>query len=347
MPVLNEAQSIEVALESALRQEAVLSVIVMDGGSVDGTVNIVRNLAAINSQIQLVHNAAGSIPAGLNLGLSVASGDYVVRLDGHATVSPDYVTVGLEHLESDPTIATVGGKRIGVAETPTGRANALALSSRFGVGNSVNHYGSTFTLTDHASFAVSRRSVLLAIGGWDETLLVNEDVDLDHRILAAGHHIAYEPRMRIYWHVRESISALFRQYRRYGRGKAHFLRKNGIRAMKARHYAAPLLVVASAAITIGSFRLPELALAFTPYALVIAYASSVAWSHRDSANPPSPLALPASFLAMHFGWGLGFLEGTLLRRQAARASARGPLEGKAVRTLAPESQSPEQSPDPG
>jgi len=264
MPVLNEERSVARAIASVLDQTYTdLELLVLDGDSTDGTAGVVRGIAASEARVRLVRNPGRTIPSALNIGLREARGRYIARVDGHASVNDSYLERGAATLDADPAVAAVGGRRVGVASTPTGVAVATALSSRFGVGDSINHYATQAQDTDHASFGVFRVDVLRGIGGWDEKLLVNEDVDLDHRILAAGHRIRFDPRMSIFWHVRESVPALARQYRRYGRGKAAMVLKNGWRAVRPRHLAPPALVLALAGALLA------LALGWWPVALAL------------------------------------------------------------------------------
>ena len=334
MPVLNEAASVDAALAAALAQtHAPVEVLVVDGRSSDGTRAQVEAMAARDPRVRLLDNSAGGISAGLNVGLARARGEFVVRLDGHATVNREYVQIGVRHLQADPDLAAVGGRRVGIARTPTGRAIALALSSPFGVGNSINHYAPDAQLTDHASFGVYRASVARAVGGWDEDLLVNEDVDFDFRIGSRGHRILYDPEMLIHWDVRETLPDLARQYRRYGRGKGAMVAKNGASAVRPRHLAAPALVAALAAsgalVATGHWRsgmtLPA------PYAAAVAAAAGLtirsATATATAAAPPIRLrsapVLAGAFVAMHTAWGLGFYEGLAGRRPVA-ASQRQP-----------------------
>lgn len=322
MPVRNEAASIVEAVTSVLGQTMDgLEVIVVDGLSTDGTVDLVEELARVDERVRLVGNPHRTIPHALNIGLSLARGTYLARVDAHARVNDAYVELGVQQLEADPAVAGVGGQRIGVARTPTGRAVAAVLSSPFGVGDSINHYATEQQDTDHASFGVYRTAVLRSVGGWDESLLVNEDVDLDHRILGAGHRLRYDPRMKILWHVRDNVPDLARQYRRYGRGKALMVRKNGPSAVRLRHLAPPALVLClatAASLAVTGRRRPAAVLA-APYAtaLVAATARTARQGHDLS-----PVALLAGFGAMHLSWGVGFLEGMLLARQPVASSAR-------------------------
>lgn len=203
MPALNEENTIRGAIESVLEQKDVeVEVLVVDGRSGHETRSVVAALAMRHACIRLLDNPLTIIPSGLNVGLAHARGEFVARVDSHATIAPDYLARAVAHLNRDPLLGGVGGLRRGVSDTPTGRAVALALSSRFGVGNSINHYAVEYRNTDHASFGVYRTELARRIGGWDESLAVNEDVDFDHRLLATGSTIAFDPQMVISWHVR-------------------------------------------------------------------------------------------------------------------------------------------------
>lgn len=320
MPVLNEESSVEAAVNSVLEQVDVdVEVLVVDGHSVDRTRELVAPLVGSDDRVRLLSNEKVSIPSGLNVGLAQSRGQYVARVDGHSTITPDYLARAVSALRQNPQMAGIGGKRLGVSSSSVGRAIALALSSRFGVGNSIYHYADTAQLTDHASFGVYRRDVAEAVGGWDEALPVNEDVDFDHRICRLGHVIGFDPEMQVSWQVRDSVPALFSQYRRYGRGKAAMVRKNGRGALRARHAAPPAAVVGGAALLLLGLHRPRLLALFSPYLLAVAVASVEAWRRR-SAQPTAPAALPAAFVAMHVGWGLGFLEGFVIGRTPALAS---------------------------
>lgn len=333
MPVLDEERTVAAAISSVLRQTCTgLEVLVVDGRSTDGTVAVVRQLAQADPRVRLLDNPRRTIPHALNVGLSAARGGYVARVDAHARISDDYLARGVAELEAHPDVAGVGGRRVGVASTPTGLAIAAALSSPYGVGDSINHYAREEQDTDHASFGVYRASVLRAVDGWDPRLPVNEDVDLDHRILAAGHRIRLDPDMVIWWQVRESLRDFGRQYRRYGRGKAAMVRKNGRSAVRVRHLAAPgLLVLLTGAVAAAASGRPRAgATLVMPYAAVVA-AGTVRGTVRDRraarARPPGrvgtfPAALAGALVTMHTSWGLGFLEGTLLRLPPDTSSAR-------------------------
>ncbi|HEY5879951.1 MAG TPA: glycosyltransferase family 2 protein [Nakamurella sp.] len=324
MPVRNEQRHVRAALESVLAQNVSLEVLVVDAMSTDATRDVVESFG--DPRIRILDNPRRVIPAALNLGLAQARGRFVARVDGHMRIAPGHLAAGLAVLAADPQVAAVGGIRIAEASSPTGRAIATALGSPFGVGNSVNHYATTAQDTDHASCGMYRVEVARGVGGWDEELLVNEDVDFDHRIVQAGYRIRFDPRMKAHWRVRESLPAFARQYRRYGRGKAGMVRKNGRGAVRARHLAAPVLVgVLSAAAAAAASGRPRVATALVaPYVGAIGVATARTLRDQRSAPRARKLVLAAAFATMHITWGIGFLEGYLLGRPPAAATSRDP-----------------------
>ncbi len=326
MPTLNEAATVVAAVQSVLDQSFEDSeVLVVDGCSEDGCADVVRRLVAGEPRVRLLENPARLIPSALNVGLAEARGRYVARVDAHATISDTYLERAVAALEADPSLGAVGGRRVGVARTRTGRAIAAALSSPFGVGDSINHYATEAQDTDHASFGVFRADAVRAVGGWDERLAVNEDVDLDLRLLAGGHRIRFDPEMVINWRIRETLRDFGRQYRRYGRGKAAMVRKNGPAAVRPRHLAAPglvLLLGAAATTALAGHRRAATLLAL-PYPAAVALAVGLA---RGRTGPDEEgvrsLRLAGAFATMHLAWGVGFLEGLTTRAAPSRSSAR-------------------------
>ena len=104
------------------------------------------------------------------------------------------------------------------------------------------------------------------------------------------------------------------------------VRKNGRPAVRPRHLAAPALVcwlVASAVVAISGH--PKVATGMVaPYAAGLVGATVITIRKGYGQRELRPLPLIGAFGAMHLGWGLGFLEGFLLRLAPAAASSRDP-----------------------
>src|SRR5215203_1759172 len=113
MPARNEEQAIAAALESVLGQtHRNLQVVVIDGGSTDGTRAIIEEWRARDPRIEILTNPVPNIPVSLNLGLAAARGRWLVRVDAHSTVPPTYVADLVARLR-EGTWAGVGGIKPG------------------------------------------------------------------------------------------------------------------------------------------------------------------------------------------------------------------------------------------
>ena len=285
-----------------------LQVVVVDGGSRDATVSIVRARATRDPRVQLLQNAQGAIPRSLNMAADVAQGRWLVRVDAHSTVPPTYVTQAVGHLQRSDW-GGVGGRKEGVGETPAGRAIAAAMASRFGVGDSTYHYATTSHAVDHIPFGAYPVDVVREVGGWDESLVANEDFEFDYRVRSSGHALLLDPQMSIRWRSRQSIPDVFGQYRRYGRGKVDVARKHP-RSLQPRHLLPPALIGYGTVALVLAWRRPvTAAVMVSPYAIGLAVASVL--TGRKLSSPEDRRWVPAAFVAMHVGWGLGFWEGVL------------------------------------
>jgi GT2 family glycosyltransferase len=321
VPARDEELSIGPALDSIADQTyRNLQIVVVDDGSTDKTAEIVRSRIAGDPRIELVPSRRAGIPAALNQGLDAARGTWLVRVDAHATIGPTYVTQLVEHLRTGRW-GGVGGVKNGVGETPSGRAIAAALGSRFGVGNSKYHYATEAEEVDHLPFGAYRIDVVRRLGGWDERLVANEDYEFDFRVRRAGERLLLDPRIVIAWRSRQSVPDLWRQYLRYGRAKADVAVLHPA-SLRARHLAAPVLVAWLAAATAVAVRRPGGAITMvSPYVASVAAASvltSRRLDHREDA-----IHLPAAFAAMHVGWGVGFWLGLLGRSPVRRPGGAG------------------------
>jgi glycosyltransferase involved in cell wall biosynthesis len=320
IPARNEERFIAQCLAAVSAQSyEPLEILVVDGASTDRTAVVVQAYARRDPRIRLLHNERGIVPVSLNVASREAAGRWMVRIDAHATVDRTYVERCVEHLETGRWGA-VGGRVEPIGLTPTGRAIAAAMCSRFGIGNSVHHYGTEPSETDHVPFPGYPLALVRAIGGWDEELVVNQDFEFDYRLGLAGHKVLYDPALVISYFGQQTIEGVFRQFLRYGRGKARVVLLHP-RSTRLRHLVAPGFVAFLAAdAAVAPWRPWLAALAVAPYVLALTVASVAAARRLTGAR--ARLAVPAAFVAMHVAWGAGFIRGTLGTPWAAQRRRR-------------------------
>jgi len=311
VPARNEELYIDACVRSIRAQEvdADLEVIVADGSSADETAKRAADAGAI-----VVENPGRTTPQGLNCGLAIATGDVILRFDAHSEMMPGYIQACLRALDDDPTAVNVGGwcEVQGVGEW--GQAVAAALRSPLGVGNPRlwrrPGEGEGRRYVETTPFGCFRADALRAAGGWNPELIRNQDFELNHRLRLAGGRIVFDPSISFIYRPRESLRALSRQYREFGRWKAVMLTgsPNSIRARQL----APLALVATASAAVLPSKLGR-----AGRAGLAAYAGGIALAaRRTGAWRVAPV-----LATIHLSWGIGFVGGAahVLRSRAVRS----------------------------
>ena len=319
VPCYNEDRFIRKTLENLVTQypSQVYEIIVVDGMSDDATRDVVEQFqnSHPDSSIKLVLNADRSIPRSLNLGIEHATGEVIARMDAHAIPSTGYIRRCVEVLSNGE--AEVVGMPCVVqpgAGTVTARAIALAVSHPFGIGDA------RYRLTgdrdrqeavDTVAFACFRKSLWKQLGGYDETLLTNEDYDFNYRARLQGDRVILDRSEHCNYFARESVSKLSAQYRRYGKWKARMVRLHP-RSIRIRHLVAPCFV--SSIILLSALGLWKTEAWFVLAAELVAYlvlATGFAVHATSKARETTSvlLVLPVIFLVTHLSWGASFLLG--------------------------------------
>ena len=322
LPVLNEGRYLRASLDAIDAQSYPaerLEILVVDGGSTDGTVSIVRQRAERDPRMRLLGGPGTNTPMAMNVGIEASSGEYVAKVDGHGFVSPDFIRLAVDVLSGDPGVGCVGGEIVPIAENETQEAIRIARFSRLGVGGGIYTAAPVQQDIDTVQCGVYRRDLLVRIGGFDPAMQFGEDEEVNHRLRATGSRILFLPEMRFSYHVRPSLGSLFRQYRNYGRARVAVVRKHPS-FLRLKHLAPAAVVVGLAgSVAATLFGQPRIGLAgIGAYAVAVA-AGALGLSRRTGFRRPDLVA--AALACLHIGYGLGTLLGLggLLRpRRQAR-----------------------------
>lgn len=306
MPVRDEASHLAGAVGSVLEQRypGRIEVLVAVAPSADDTEAVAHALAGSDPRIVVVANPVGTTPAGLNAAIAASTGDVVARVDGHAVLGPGYLRTAVDVL-SATNADNVGGIQRAVGTGTTQRAIAAAMTSRFGVGDARFHYGGDAGAVDTVYLGVFRRDALERVGGYDESLLRNQDYELNWRIRESGGVVWFDPRLVVDYTPRRTLVQLGSQYHQYGRWKRLVVRRDP-RSVRWRQLVAPATALANVvAVTVGMSRWRPALVVPAIYALAAVMAAAI---HRD-VDTAARRRLPVVFAIMHHAWGLGFLRG--------------------------------------
>jgi succinoglycan biosynthesis protein ExoA len=307
MPCLNEAGYIDACVRSVLAQDYPadrLEILVADGGSTDGTLDVLRRLAEADPRVRVVPNPRRIQAAGMNEVIRVAKGDVVVRMDVHCEYAPDYVRRCIEVLE-ETGADNVGGAQRSRAQTWFQKALCAALESPLGVGGAKYRSPDNEGEVDTVFLGAFRRSVFETAGLYDPGAVTNEDAELNQRILDGGGRVYLSKKIVVHYYPRKGFRALAKQYFAYGRGRARTLCKHG--TLPSWRPLFPFAFVVGGASLLAAPRLRPLApLAFGAYAaLTAAEALRVG---RGAGARAVPIVW-AIFPVMHVAHGAGFAAG--------------------------------------
>ena len=304
LPVRDEATTLADAVQSVLHQEvpAGLEVCLAVGPSADDTRSVAENLAGADPRIAVVDNPVGVTPAGLNAAIRATTAPIVVRVDGHAELPEGYLARPVATLERTGAV-NVGGIQDPRGTTAFEMAVGRAMASRFGAGDARFHYGGREGPVDTVYLGVFRRDAIEAVGLFDESLVRNQDYELNYRLRRAGGMVWFDPELRVGYRPRGSVRALARQFGEYGRWKRVVLRMHP-RSLRWRHLVAPATTVAVVVGLLVGICWPLALVAPVGYAATVVVGSAVV-----GRGPATAARLMLVYPTMHLSWGVGFLWG--------------------------------------
>jgi glycosyltransferase involved in cell wall biosynthesis len=313
LPVRNESAYIEHALVAILKQDYTtehIEILVADGMSTDNTRQIIHDFSALHPQlkIQILDNPGKIVPTGMNIVLSQAKGEIIIRVDGHCIIAPDYVRRCVEHILNDG-VDGVGGPMESIGETQMAKAIAIGMSSPFGVGNSSFRTTSGKSmLVDTVPFPAYTRQIIERAGHYDEELVRNQDDEYNYRIRELGGKILLADDVRSTYFSRTSLIGLWRQYYQYGYWKVRVLQKHP-RQVSLRQFVPPAFVMALLVSVLFAFISVLRSLSFVvPLAYLLANLLASLWTASRRGWRYFPL-LPITFTILHLSYGFGFLVG--------------------------------------
>jgi glycosyl transferase family 2 len=200
IPVRNDAVRLETCLRSiraARSADDQVDVLVVDNGSTDRSADVARSLGARVLAIEDVR-----VSDLRNRGVSQTTGDVLAFVDADNEIVPGWIDAVAANLQNIGIGATGAQYKAPAGGTWVQRAYDL-LRGRTSSGQDVDWLNS-------GNLAV-RRDVFERVGGFDTSLETCEDVDLCHRIRAAGFRILGDSRLESVHHGDpRTLGALFK-----------------------------------------------------------------------------------------------------------------------------------------
>ncbi len=301
--------------------------LVVDGQSTDKTAAIVREFERRGAPVRLLENPQRWSSSGRNVGVRNARGEAILIIDGHCQL-PDRQHFHSVSAAFQRSGADVLGRPqpLTVAESShLQRAIAIARASRLG------HHPDSYIYTSRDQFvpaqsvgAAYRPWVFSRIGFFDERFDACEDVDFNYRADQAGLRCFLASRAAVNYHPRASITGLFHQIARYGRGRVRLGRKYretlSWKSLAPAAFVLTLLMCALAApLSVGAQ--VGLASLLTVYlSVVVLVTLQLTVQHRPGR---AVFWLPIVFVTIHLAAGGGILHEWLWGRRDMKGQPIG------------------------
>jgi len=207
--VLNASERVGAFLESVSWQTRPADeVIVVDGGSTDGTLEILREA---KDDVTLLEEPGANIARGRNLAIASATHDVIAVSDADCVLERDWLERLLEPLEAGADVAM--GFYRPLADSFLQRAMACVNLPE------ADELDETTFMPSGRSVAFTKGAIERA-GGYPEWLDIGEDMFVDHRFRELGLDMRLAPDAIVNWPLRGSLGATWGQYFRYARGDA-------------------------------------------------------------------------------------------------------------------------------
>lgn len=307
IPARNEEACLDLCFKSLLIDGTYpherMEIIFVDGMSTDRTRDIVAKWQMDRPGIiTFIENPKKTIPAAMNLGLRIAKGEFIFKIDAHSSYGQDYVHACIRHHMLDK-VDNVGGLFIHTARenTPVAHAVATVMGHPLGGGAAYRVGVTEPRYADTAAFGCYKRSVFTTVGVYDERFERSSDMDLNTRIRQAGGKILLAPDIHVFYYPPATLKDFTLRTYRDGVWATYPL-AFGARFQRPRHLA-PLaaLMLALAIFAVSPMWVGVLALAY------LAVVVSIGAMHSGSIA--EFIVFPLVFAVRHWCYGAGSLVG--------------------------------------
>jgi glycosyltransferase involved in cell wall biosynthesis len=207
--VLNAEEHIGAFLASIAAQTRMPDeIVIVDGGSTDGTVAALRAADGLT----LLEEPGANISRGRNLAIAHAAHDVVAVADADCVYGPNWLAALVAPIEDGADVS------MGWTEPIVGSVLAACVSS-LGLPLSPDEVDPA-TFMPSARSVAFRRDALEAVGGYPEWLAIGEDMWVNHRWRERPFDLRFAPDAIAGWRPRASLGSIWTQYAKYARGDA-------------------------------------------------------------------------------------------------------------------------------
>tara|TARA_Y100000591_G_scaffold33782_1_gene25078 strand:+ start:252 stop:1241 length:990 start_codon:yes stop_codon:yes gene_type:complete len=308
IPTYNEILYISRSFESIILagSEIESEFFFVDGQSNDGTYEWIKKAINNIDNCRLIVNDKKFVSHGFNIVFNDTKGEFVSRVDGHTIYPKSYFSDAIDIFRKN-NADVVGGPANHIGIGWKGKVIANCMMHPFGVGNSKFRISNEEQYVDTVPFPIYKRKVLEKVGLYDEELIKNQDDELNYRCVENGFKIFMSPKLKTNYLVRENLSDLSKQYFLYGFYKPLVFKKVSYGA-RIYHFV-PAIHFSLSIFSLAVFPYNKYSLYYFFYYFIF----SLIFSIKKNMRLKDSLYSTLTFSAIHYSYGIGFIQGYLKR----------------------------------
>ncbi|HEQ98411.1 MAG TPA: glycosyltransferase family 2 protein [candidate division Zixibacteria bacterium] len=328
IPVYNEEKYIadtlgQIASQNYPRKR--YEVLIIDGMSTDGTLQIAESVSCMFSNFEILKNGKRLSSSARNIGFKRARGEFIIVIDGHVYIENKNLFRDMVDIFSETGLDVLSRPQ---PLTPPGNGffqNAVAYARESFIGHGANStiYTSNYAgpVDPSSSGAMYRKSIIHEVGLFDESFDAAEDYEFNYRIALNNKQSYISPKLTVYYYPRDDLLSLFKQMQRYGLGRGKMFNKYN-EGLRSGAIAPPMFFFTLLAMTILSLFIEQLWI--LPLMMGGVYLSSILVAAGFVAHKKGlkyfPL-LPPIYFTIHLGMAYGVIRGLFSRGSPRTAKA--------------------------
>ncbi len=303
VPCYQEKKRIRACLESILDNDYPknkIEIIVIDGMSTDGTIEIIKGIQKTNKIIKLICDMKRDTPTARNKGIKTAKGNIIILCDAHSKYPKNYISELVKYHKKNIG-DNIGGVWATQPENNTERAKAISavMSSKTGMGISYRTMKNKNKPleVDTVPFGSWKKEIFDEVGLFNKNFIRAQDLDHNIRMKKMGKKIILLPWLKIKYYAKGTYRETAKKFFLISFWKNKVNAKHHMITSKRQLFPVGLIFL-----TLLSVFNPILIL---PYLFLILYGSIKIYL-KHSINPIYSML---AFLTIHYSYGIGYIYG--------------------------------------
>jgi glycosyltransferase involved in cell wall biosynthesis len=219
VPIQNETESLLALIESINQQTLPPDeIILVDGGSTDGTAALARELTAANARYRIIEAGNATPGRGRNVGTENAHNDWIAYTDAGIRLEIDWLEQLALTAAENPNAAIVYGNYVPVADGDFERVATVVCVAPLNVQGTRDRF---------IASSLMKKEVWLAVGGFPDFRASEDGVFMETAERKGFKHV-FAPSAKVYWSLSPGWLATFRKFTLYS--------KHSVLAGRQRHW---------------------------------------------------------------------------------------------------------------